>query len=102
MELFLLTIGRLENVKKRMDELIGLSEEFDGIDYEIESENAVYFFSVPKYIKEGIVILKYSAIYELHSMLKYMEGIIVDILEVEDNPDDEKRDLLYVQIEVKE
>ena len=53
-------------------------------------------------MKEGIVILKYSAIYDLHAILKGMDGIIVDILEVEDNPGDEKRDLLYVQIEVKE
>ena len=53
-------------------------------------------------MKEGIVILKYSAIYDLHTILKGMDGIIVDILEVEDNPGDEKKDLLYVQIEVKE
>lgn len=97
-----MTFESFRNVGKRMEGLIKLSEEFDGIEYEIESENSIYFFSVPTYIKEGIMILKYSAIHELHSRLKCMDSIIVDILEVEDNPDDEKRDLLYVQIEVKE
>lgn len=84
-----------------MDDLISLSKEFDGVEYEIESENAISFFSTPKYMKEGIVIVKYSPIYDLHSKLKEMDGIIVDILEVEDNLDDEKKDLLYVQIEVE-
>lgn len=90
------------NVKTVMNDLIGLSKEFEGVEHEIESENSIYFYSFPKYMKEGIVILKYSAIYDLHTILKGMDGIIVDILEVEDNPGDEKRDLLYVQIEVKE
>ena len=90
------------NVKAVMNDLIGLSKEFEGVEYEIESKNSIYFYSFPKYMKEGIVILKYSAIYDLHTILKGMDGIIVDILEVEDNPVDEKRDLLYVQIEVKE
>ena len=90
------------NVKEVMDELIDLSREFDGIDYEIESENEISFLSTPKYIKEGIVILKYSAIYELHSRLKDIRGLVVDIIEAEENYDDIKRDLLYVQIEVKE
>ena len=90
------------NVKTVMNDLIGLSKEFEGVEYEIESKNSIYFYSFPKYTKEGIVILKYSAIYDLHAILKGMDGIIVDILEVEDNPGDEKRDLLYVQIEVKE
>lgn len=90
------------NVKTVMNDLIGLSKEFEGVEYEIESKNSIYFYSFPKYMKEGIVILKYSAIYDLHAILKGMDGIIVDILEVEDNPGDEKRDLLYVQIEVKE
>lgn len=90
------------NVKTVMNDLIGLSKEFEGVEYEIESKNSIYFYSFPKYMKEGIVILKYSAIYDLHTILKGMDGIIVDILEVEDNPEDEKRDLLYVQIEVKE
>lgn len=90
------------NVKTVMNDLIGLSKEFEGVEYEIESKNSIYFYSFPKYMKEGIVILKYSAIYDLHTILKGMDGIIVDILEVEDNPDDEKKDLLYVQIEVKE
>ena len=90
------------NVKTIMDDLINLSKEFEGVEHEIESENSIYFYSLPKYVKEGIVILKCSAIYDLHTQLKEMDGIIVDILEVEDNPDDEKRDLLYVQIEVKE
>ena len=90
------------NVKTVMNDLIGLSKEFEGVEYEIESKNSIYFYSFPKYMKEGIVILKYSAIYDLHAILKGMDGIIVDILEVEDNPDDEKKDLLYVQIEVKE
>lgn len=90
------------NVKTVMNDLIGLSKEFEGVEYEIESKNSIYFYSFPKYMKEGIVILKYSAIYDLHTILKGMDGIIVDILEVEDNPDNEKRDLLYVQIEVKE
>ena len=93
------------NVKTVMNDLIGLSKEFEGVEYEIESKkskNSIYFYSFPKYMKEGIVILKYSAIYDLHTILKGMDGIIVDILEVEDNPGDEKRDLLYVQIEVKE
>ena len=90
------------NVKAVMNDLIGLSKEFEGVEYEIESKNSIYFYSFPKYMKEGIVILKYSAIYDLHAILKGMDGIIVDILEVEDNPVDEKRDLLYVQIEVKE
>ena len=89
------------NVKAVMNDLIGLSKEFEGVEYEIESKNSIYFYSFPKYMKEGIVILKYSAIYDLHTILKGMDGIIVDILEVEDNPGDEKRDLLYVQIEVK-
>ena len=89
------------NVKTVMNDLIGLSKEFEGVEYEIESKNSIYFYSFPKYMKEGIVILKYSAIYDLHAILKGMDGIIVDILEVEDNPGDEKRDLLYVQIEVK-
>lgn len=90
------------NVKAVMNDLIGLSKEFEGVEYEIESKNSIYFYSFPKYMKEGIVILKYSAIYDLHTILKGMDGIIVDILEVEDNPGDEKKDLLYVQIEVKE
>ena len=90
------------NVKTVMNDLIGLSKEFEGVEYEIESKNSIYFYSFPKYMKEGIVILKYSAIYDLHAILKGMDGIIVDILEVEDNPVDEKKDLLYVQIEVKE
>ena len=90
------------NVKTVMNDLIGLSKEFEGVEYEIESEDSIYFYSFPKYMKEGIVILKYSAIYDLHTILKGMDGIIVDILEVEDNPSDEKKDLLYVQIEVKE
>ena len=90
------------NVKTVMNDLIGLSKEFEGVEHEIESKNSIYFHSFPKYMKEGIVILKYSAIYDLHTILKGMDGIIVDILEVEDNPVDEKRDLLYVQIEVKE
>ena len=90
------------NVKTVMNDLIGLSKEFEGVEYEIESKNSIYFYSFPKYMKEGIVILKYFAIYDLHTILKGMDGIIVDILEVEDNPVDEKRDLLYVQIEVKE
>ena len=90
------------NVKAVMNDLIGLSKEFEGVEYEIESKNSICFYSFPKYMKEGIVILKYSAIYDLHTILKGMDGIIVDILEVEDNPVDEKRDLLYVQIEVKE
>ena len=90
------------NVKTVMNDLIGLSKEFEGVEYEIESKNSIYFYSFPKYMKEGIVILKYSAIYDLHAILKGMDGIIVDILEVEDNPGDEKKDLLYVQIEVKE
>ena len=90
------------NVKAVMNDLIGLSKEFEGVEYEIESKDSIYFYSFPKYMKEGIVILKYSAIYDLHAILKGMDGIIVDILEVEDNPVDEKRDLLYVQIEVKE
>ena len=90
------------NVKTVMNDLIGLSKEFEGVEYEIESKNSIYFYSFPKYMKEGIVILKYAAIYDLHTILKGMDGIIVDILEVEDNPVDEKRDLLYVQIEVKE
>lgn len=90
------------NVKTVMNDLIGLSKEFEGVEYEIESKDSIYFYSFPKYMKEGIVILKYSAIYDLHTILKGMDGIIVDILEVEDNPDDEKKDLLYVQIEVKE
>ena len=90
------------NVKAVMNDLIGLSKEFEGVEYEIESKNSIYFYSFPKYMKEGIVILKYSAIYDLHAILKGMDGIIVDILEVEDNPVDEKKDLLYVQIEVKE
>ena len=90
------------NVKTVMNDLIGLSKEFEGVEYEIESKNSIYFYSFPKYMKESIVILKYSAIYDLHTILKGMDGIIVDILEVEDNPGDEKRDLLYVQIEVKE
>ena len=90
------------NVKTIMDDLINLSKEFEGVEHEIESENSIYFYSFPKYVKEGIVILKCSAIYDLHTQWKEMDGIIVDILEVEDNPDDEKRDLLYVQIEVKE
>ena len=89
------------NVKTVMNDLIGLSKEFEGVEYEIESKNSIYFYSFPKYMKEGIVILKYSAIYDLHAILKGMDGIIVDILEVEDNPGDEKRDLIYVQIEVK-
>ena len=89
------------NVKTVMNDLIGLSKEFEGVEYEIESKNSIYFYSFPKDMKEGIVILKYSAIYDLHAILKGMDGIIVDILEVEDNPGDEKRDLLYVQIEVK-
>ena len=89
------------NVKTVMNDLIGLSKEFEGVEYEIESKNSIYFYSFPKYMKEGIVILKYSAIYDLHAILKGMDGIIVDILEVEDNPGDEKKDLLYVQIEVK-
>ena len=90
------------NVKTVMNDLIGLSKEFEGVEYEIETKNSIYFYSFPKYMKEGIVILKCSAIYDLHAILKGMDGIIVDILEVEDNPGDEKRDLLYVQIEVKE
>lgn len=90
------------NVKTVMNDFIGLSKEFEGVEYEIESKNSIYFYSFPKYMKEGIVILKYSAIYDLHTILKGMDGIIVDILEVEDNPGDEKKDLLYVQIEVKE
>ena len=89
------------NLKAVMDDLISLSKEFDGVEYEIESENAISFFSIPKYMKEGIVIVKYSPIYDLHTQLKEMDGIIVDILEVEDNLDDEKKDLLYVQIEVE-
>ena len=89
------------NVKTVMNDMIGLSKEFEGVEYEIESKNSIYFYSFPKYMKEGIVILKYSAIYDLHTILKGMDGIIVDILEVKDNPGDEKRDLLYVQIEVK-
>ena len=90
------------NVKTVMNDLIGLSKEFEGVEYEIESKNSICFYSFPKYMKEGIVILKYSAIYDLHTILKGMDGIIVDILEVEDNPGEEKKDLLYVQIEVKE
>ena len=90
------------NVKTVMNDLIGLSKEFEGVEYEIKNKNSIYFYSFPKYMKEGIVILKYSAIYDLHTILKGMDGIIVDILEVEDNPGDEKKDLLYVQIEVKE
>ena len=39
------------------------------------------------------MILKYSAIYDLHTILKGMDGIIVDILEVEDNPGDDKKDI---------
>ena len=88
--------------KSVMERLIDLSKEFDGRDYEIESENEISFLSTPKYIKEGIVIVKYSPIYDLHSKLKEIDGIIVDILEVEDNLDDENKDLLYVQIGVKE
>ena len=53
------------NVKTVMNDLIGLSKEFEGVEYEIESKNSIYFYSFPKYMKEGIVILKYSAIYDL-------------------------------------
>ena len=46
------------NVKTVMNDLIGLSKEFEGVEYEIESKNSIYFYSFPKYMKEGIVILK--------------------------------------------
>lgn len=79
-----------------MDNLISLAREFDGVECEMESENAVCFYSVPQY--EGN--LKYSAAHDLHRRLKGMGGLIIDVSEAEES--DDGRDLLYVQIEVEE
>lgn len=84
------------NVKTIIEDLIRLSEEFEGVEHEIETDSTVCFYSIPQYNGN----LKWSAIYGLHSKLKEIDGLVVDILEVEDNLDNEKRDLLYVQIEV--
>ena len=86
------------NAKTVMDEIIGMSKEIGGMDYEIESSNAIFFLSVPHYRKEGGLSLKYSAIYMLHSRLAGIGGLTLDISEAEDS--DDGRDMLYVQIEV--
>ena len=78
-----------------MDKLIIMSMDFEGIEYEIESSHTVCFYSVPKYEKN----LKYSAIYDLHSQLKGIDALVIDVSEAEDS--DDGRDMLYVQIEVK-
>lgn len=83
------------NVKTVMKDLIRLSEEFEGVEHEVETDNTLCFYSIPQY--EGS--LKHSAIYGLHSELKGMDGLVIDISEAEES--DDKRDLLYVQIEVE-
>ena len=84
------------NARTVMEDLLRLSEEFEGVEHEIETDNTVCFYSSPQY--EGN--LKYSAIYDLHSELKDMDGLVIDISEAEES--DDKRDMLYVQIEVEE
>ena len=79
-----------------MDKLIIMSMEFEGIEYEVETDKSICFYSLPKYDKN----MKYSAIYDFHAQLKGIDSLIMDISEAEES--DDERDLLYVQIEVKE
>ena len=80
--------------KRMMDMIILIANELGGVEYEIESDTAVCFYSVPRH--DGN--LKYSAIYDLLSQLKGMNGLVIDISEAEES--DDKKDMLYVQIEV--
>ena len=77
-----------------IDKLILVAMEIEGIEYEIETDKSICFYSVPSYDKS----MKYSAIYDLHSKLKNIDALIIDISEAEDS--DDNRDMLYVQIEV--
>ena len=92
-------LGLIRKMKKyldtiMMDKLIIMSMEFEGMEYEVETDKSICFYSVPQYEDD----LKYSAVYDFHAQLKGIDSLIIDISEAEES--DDGRDMMYVQIEV--